>query len=267
MTQITDTSNVHNAYPELPVYEYEVTPVPEMEQVAYIRLMPITPNQEASLLTIGLWESGSDGQFVILGNIFNFQADLSPWSKNKGRIIGTTVTVDSTTKLRRFCVFAKWQDSVDMASEYFIERGIFVGGDCSQYAGINPVITPADLYTAYDRGWIEGSINAIPDPNELKGYVSLYNKSLLLLTTSTPIPAATVTHAPGVIYKMANPMMKSPVVGQIQAVLKAGGYYTGTVDNEYWRLTYNAVLAYQKANGLSADGEVGSLTLGKMGIA
>lgn len=55
-------------------------------------------------------------------------------------------------------------------------------------------------------------------------------------------------------------------VTDIQTVLKQKGYYTGSVDGIYGTRTRNAVIAYQKANGLSADGIVGKNTLASLGI-
>ena len=55
-------------------------------------------------------------------------------------------------------------------------------------------------------------------------------------------------------------------VSDIQKVLKNQGYYTGNIDGIYGTATKNAVVAFQKANGLNADGVVGSKTLAALGI-
>lgn len=55
-------------------------------------------------------------------------------------------------------------------------------------------------------------------------------------------------------------------VSDIQKVLKNQGYYTGNIDGIYGTATKNAVIAFQKANGLNADGVVGSKTLAALGI-
>ena len=46
----------------------------------------------------------------------------------------------------------------------------------------------------------------------------------------------------------------------IQQALRQWGYYTGDVDGHFGRGTYQAVLAFQRRNGLRADGRVGSGT-------
>ena len=55
-------------------------------------------------------------------------------------------------------------------------------------------------------------------------------------------------------------------VKQIQTKLKSWGYYNGNVDGVFGSKTYNAVKAFQKKNGLTADGIVGSQTLAALGI-
>ena len=55
-------------------------------------------------------------------------------------------------------------------------------------------------------------------------------------------------------------------VALIQQRLKEWGYYTGDVDGVFGRGTHHAVLAFQRKNGLSADGRVGSATATALGI-
>lgn len=56
-------------------------------------------------------------------------------------------------------------------------------------------------------------------------------------------------------------------VRQIQTKLKQWGYYTGSVDGIYGTATKNAVIAFQKKNGLTPDGIAGPATLAKIGIS
>lgn len=55
-------------------------------------------------------------------------------------------------------------------------------------------------------------------------------------------------------------------VKQIQTKLRDWGYYKGSVDGIYGSGTYEAVKAFQKSNGLTADGIAGSQTLAALGI-
>ncbi len=52
----------------------------------------------------------------------------------------------------------------------------------------------------------------------------------------------------------------------VQQKLKELGYYTGSVDGVYGQGTRSAVIAFQKANGLTADGIVGASTAKALGI-
>lgn len=52
----------------------------------------------------------------------------------------------------------------------------------------------------------------------------------------------------------------------IQQKLKELGYYKGSVDGVYGQGTRSAVIAFQKANGLSADGIVGPKTASVLGV-
>ena len=52
----------------------------------------------------------------------------------------------------------------------------------------------------------------------------------------------------------------------IQQKLKELGYYKGSIDGIYGQGTRSAVIAFQKANGLSADGIVGPKTASALGV-
>lgn len=60
---------------------------------------------------------------------------------------------------------------------------------------------------------------------------------------------------------------RSQEVKDIQTVLKQQGYYTGKVDGIYGTATKNAVIKFQKNNGLTPDGIVGTKTLKALGIS
>jgi len=46
----------------------------------------------------------------------------------------------------------------------------------------------------------------------------------------------------------------------IRQALKNAGYYNGTIDGKIGKNTKKAIIEFQKANGLKADGIVGSKT-------
>lgn len=55
-------------------------------------------------------------------------------------------------------------------------------------------------------------------------------------------------------------------VKQIQTKLKSMGYYKGTVDSVFGSGTKSALISFQRAKGLTADGVAGDKTLKAMGI-
>ncbi len=56
-------------------------------------------------------------------------------------------------------------------------------------------------------------------------------------------------------------------VKKIQQRLSSWGYYKGDIDGVFGSATETAVKAFQKNNGLTADGVVGSATAAKIGIS
>ena len=61
--------------------------------------------------------------------------------------------------------------------------------------------------------------------------------------------------------------MRGTQVRQVQQKLKQWGYFDGTVDGVFGQATYDAVVRFQKKNGLAADGVAGEETLAAMGIS
>lgn len=56
-------------------------------------------------------------------------------------------------------------------------------------------------------------------------------------------------------------------VRQVQTKLRQWGYYDGVIDGVFGQATYDAVVLFQRRNGLTADGVAGSATLAAMGIS
>ncbi len=79
----------------------------------------------------------------------------------------------------------------------------------------------------------------------------------------------------GLTIAVGNIFMPNAIVAQaysydtktIQQKLKSWGYYKGSVDGVYGAKTREAVKAFQRKNGLTADGVVGSATAKAMGIS
>ena len=74
----------------------------------------------------------------------------------------------------------------------------------------------------------------------------------------------TLTQAQSAVLSMGS---RGEKVALIQQRLKEWGYYTGAVDGVFGRGTHNAVVQFQRKNGLSVDGQVGKKTAAAMGIS
>jgi N-acetylmuramoyl-L-alanine amidase len=77
---------------------------------------------------------------------------------------------------------------------------------------------------------------------------------------------AVVTHMGNSIQTLSKVGSTGDEVKQIQTRLKNWGYYNGEIDGIYGTLTKNAVLYFQRKNGLTADGVAGPETLSAIGL-
>jgi len=80
---------------------------------------------------------------------------------------------------------------------------------------------------------------------------------LLLICMAFSIPASAASLAWG---------STGSDVRLVQQRLKDWGYYKGSVDGVFGQATYNAVVSFQKNNGIKADGVVGAQTAAAIGI-
>lgn len=87
--------------------------------------------------------------------------------------------------------------------------------------------------------------------------------ALAALIAAGTLLAALIPPAEAVTYKKGS---SGTVVSQIQTKLKNWGYYTGDVDGIYGSATERAVRAFQRKNGLTADGKAGAQTLEALGL-
>ena len=73
--------------------------------------------------------------------------------------------------------------------------------------------------------------------------------------------------APGALAAVLEVGSSGGDVTRVQKKLIQWGYLSGTADGKYGESTRNAVIAFQRKNGLTADGRVGTRTAAAMGIS
>ncbi len=83
-------------------------------------------------------------------------------------------------------------------------------------------------------------------------------------TPLPPVPASVMAVTADPAAPTAEPVLRTGSRGQevkdLQSRLQALGYYSGEIDGQYGPGTKEAVTAFQKQNGLDADGMVGQET-------
>ena len=87
---------------------------------------------------------------------------------------------------------------------------------------------------------------------------------IAIATLATLVVVFTMPVANAAVVKVGS---TGATVKTIQTKLKRWGYYTGSVDGIYGAKTKAAVQYFQRKNGLTADGIVGSATAKAMGIS
>ena len=101
-------------------------------------------------------------------------------------------------------------------------------------------------------------VKLIPVAQEVQREMSLTPTPL------PPVPASVMAVTPDPAQPTAPPVLRTGSKGQevkdLQSRLAGLGYYTGEIDGEFGPGTKEAVTAFQKANGLEADGIVGEET-------
>ena len=75
-----------------------------------------------------------------------------------------------------------------------------------------------------------------------------------------------VAPPPATILRVTSPLTRGKIVEKIQKELAKRGFASGQADGVYGPQTASAVIAFQAAKGLVADGEVGPATLKALGM-
>ena len=160
------------------------------------------------------------------------------WSKSSGGGSYYAPTVPDMPMLYRGCT----GDAVKTLQEKLNAKGF----DSGNVDGIFGAKTHAAV-TAFQKAnslGVDGIVGKLT-------WAKLYD--------ATPVNVTPVTTQP-----MLRTGSRGDAVRKLQELLNAKGYTCGNVDGIFGSKTYAAVLAFQKANGLGADGIVGPLTWGKL---
>ncbi len=162
------------------------------------------------------------------------------WSKSSGGGSGRTAAVvaPDMPMLYRGCT----GDAVKTLQEKLNAKG-FDSGNVDGIFGAKTYAAVTAFQKANSLG-VDGIVGKLT-------WAKLYD--------ATPVNVTPVTTQP-----MLRTGSRGDAVRKLQELLNAKGYICGSVDGIFGSKTYAAVLAFQKANGLGADGIVGPLTWGKL---
>lgn len=162
------------------------------------------------------------------------------WSKSSGGGSGRTAAVvaPDMPMLYRGCT----GDAVKTLQEKLNAKG-FDSGNVDGIFGAKTYAAVTAFQKANSLG-VDGIVGKLT-------WAKLYD--------ATPVNVTPITTQP-----MLRTGSRGDAVRKLQELLNAKGYTCGNVDGIFGSKTYAAVLAFQKANGLAADGIVGPLTWGKL---
>lgn len=91
--------------------------------------------------------------------------------------------------------------------------------------------------------------------------------SLICITSGIMLATSQSYHSEYATEGVVMTQQSESVVREVQTRLKKWGYYTGPITGYYGPLTKAATIWFQRNHGLNAEGYLGPLTLGKMGIS
>ena len=228
----------------------------------------------------------SDAALTTTGGTFSVPGTVK-WVDDTGAALPDTTTVEAN-KLYKW-VFTPTDstnyESINGSIKLW-SKSTSSGGGGSYYAPVVPdmpmvywgctgdaVKTLQDKLNAlgYNSGSVDGifgaktyaAVTAFQKANGL-GVDGIVGKltwgKLYGVSPAMPVETTTVVGRPTVSYGS-----RGDAVRKLQELLNALGYDCGSVDGIFGSKTKAAVLAFQKANGLGADGIVGSLTWAKLG--
>ena len=228
----------------------------------------------------------ADAGLTTTGSTLNPNAGTLVWVDNAGNVLPGTTTVEANTTYKWRFTPADANYTTLTGSIELYHKSTSSGGGGSYYAPVVP-----DMPMLY-RGCTGDAVKTLQDKLNTLGYnsgnvdgifgaktyaaVTAFQKAnglgvdgivgkltwgkLYGVSPAMPVETTTVVGRPTVSYGS-----RGDAVRKLQELLNALGYDCGSVDGIFGSKTKAAVLAFQKANGLGADGIVGPLTWAKLG--
>ncbi|WWU66847.1 peptidoglycan-binding protein (plasmid) [Clostridium baratii] len=123
-----------------------------------------------------------------------------------------------------------------------------------------------DLYDFPNLSWPTNASNILNDLGRVAMEKGIIHEYYVKFHVNQKFTAPTSSNNSGYsrVLKVTNPLMHGNDVKKVQNKLNQLGYNAGTADGYYGNNTKNAVIRFQKAKGISADGMVGPTTWNKL---
>ena len=251
-------------------------------EIPITRATPTGAPKYTAITTSG--KTLADAGLTTAGSTLNPNAGTLVWVDNAGNVLPGTTTVEANTTYKWLFTPADANYTTLTGSIELYHKSTSSGGG-SYYAPEAPdmpmvywgctgdaVKTLQEKLNAkgFDSGNVDGifgaktyaAVTAFQKANGL-GVDGIVGKltwgKLYGVSPAMPVETTTVVGRPMVSYGS-----RGDAVRKLQELLNALGYDCGSVDGIFGSKTKAAVLAFQKANGLGADGIVGPLTWGKL---
>ena len=248
-------------------------------QIYYFKIMKATPTGEPAYTKITTSGKTLEDANLTKGTIT--PDGTIKWNDAKTTVVeenksyGWTFTPTNANYKTLTGSIELWHKSTSSGGYYYAPTAAVVPDMPMLYRGCtgDAVKTLQDKLNAlgYNSGSVDGifgaktyaAVTAFQKANSL-GVDGIVGKltwgKLYGVSPAMPVETTTVVGRPMVSYGS-----RGDAVRKLQELLNALGYDCGSVDGIFGSKTKAAVLAFQKANGLGADGIVGPLTWAKLG--
>lgn len=165
-----------NAYPELPLLDYEETTIAMDDVIAYLAEQDAPRELKRSVYVI-FRNASADGSKGINNNFAGAAADGSRWPSIIDELIAGVVEKKEGKKTRLFLGFHHWENSIDFLVNRISSRGIFIGSYARLIAKME-VDTPDHLAVAYYRDWVMGDANYAVTAEEKANFLGVYKEAV-----------------------------------------------------------------------------------------